>query len=107
MCRAALGGEMEVPTIDGERAKVTLPPGTQTGRRFRIKGKGMTQLRARDRGDLHVEIAVETPVSLSPKQRKLLEEFARDCGEEAHPQTAGFFDSMKRFFDASGDAPSR
>jgi molecular chaperone DnaJ len=107
MCKAALGGEMEVPTIDGERAKITLPAGTQTGRRFRIKGKGMTQLRARDRGDLHVEILVETPVHLSPKQRKLLEEFAKDCGEESHPQTKGFFDTVKRFFEASSDADAR
>lgn len=107
MCKAALGGELEVPTIDGDRAKINVPAGAQTGRRFRIRGKGMSQLRARDRGDLHVEIAVETPVNLSPKQRKLLEEFAKDCGEEAHPQSKTFFDNMKRFFDTSGDAPSR
>jgi molecular chaperone DnaJ len=60
----------------------------------------MHQLRARERGDLHVEIVVETPVNLSAKQRKLLEEFAKDCGAEAHPQTQGFFDTVKRFFDA-------
>ncbi len=107
MCKAALGGEMEIPTIDGERTKITIPAGAQTGRRFRIKGKGMTHLRGKDRGDLHVEIFVETPVNLSAKQRKLLEEFATDCGEEAHPQTQGFFDSVKKFFDAGGDAPSR
>lgn len=107
MCKAALGGEMEVPTIDGERASITIPTGAQTGRRFRVKGKGMTQLRARERGDLHVELVVETPVNLSPKQRKLLEEFAHDCGDEAHPQSKGFFDSMKRFFEAAGDTSSR
>ncbi len=104
MCKAALGGEMEIPTIDGERAKITIPPGAQTGRRFRIKGKGMSHLRAKERGDLHVEIVVETPVNLSPKQRKLLEEFAKDCGEDSHPQTQGFFDTVKRFFDA-GEPP--
>ncbi|WP_395647216.1 molecular chaperone DnaJ [Terricaulis sp.] len=107
MCKAALGGEMEIPTIDGDRTKITMPPGTQTGRRFRIKGKGMTQLRSRDRGDLHVEIAVETPVNLSAKQKKLLEEFAKDCGEEAHPQTQGFFESVKKFFDAFAEPPAR
>ena len=107
MCKAALGGEMEVPTIDGERAKITLPAGTQTGRRFRIRGKGMTQLRARERGDLHVEIAVETPVHLSPKQRKLLEEFSQQCGEEAHPQTKTFFETVKRFFESSAEPPTR
>lgn len=106
MCKAALGGEMEIPTIDGDRAKIAIPSGAQTGRRFRIKGKGMTSLRSRDRGDLHVELLVETPVNLSAKQRKLLEEFSKECGEEAHPQSQGFFDSVKKFFD-SNDPPSR
>lgn len=107
MCKAALGGEIEIPTIDGERTKVTIPAGAQTGRRFRIKGKGMTHLRGKDRGDLHVELLVETPVNLTAKQKKLLEEFAKDCGEECHPQTQGFFDSVKKFFDASSEGPSR
>lgn len=107
MCKAALGGEMEIPTIDGDRAKVTIPAGAQTGRRFRIRGKGMTNLRSKDRGDLHVELQVETPINLSPKQRKLLEEFARECTEEAHPQTQGFFDSVKKFFDANSEPPTR
>ncbi|MDX2274245.1 MAG: molecular chaperone DnaJ [Hyphomonadaceae bacterium] len=107
MCKAALGGELEVPTIDGDRTKVSMPAGTQTGRRFRLKGKGMTQLRGRERGDLHVEVLVETPVNLTPKQRKLLEEFAKDCSEEAHPQSQGFFDNMKRFFEGAGEPPAR
>jgi molecular chaperone DnaJ len=107
MCKAALGGEVEVPTIDGDRAKISMPAGTQTGRRFRLKGKGMTRLRARERGDLHVEIAVETPVNLTAKQRKLLEEFSRDCTEEAHPQSQGFFDNMRRFFEGAGEPPAR
>lgn len=107
MCKAALGGEIEIPTIDGERAKVTIPSGAQTGRRFRLKGKGMSQLRGKERGDLHVELLVETPVNLSAKQRKLLEEFAKDCGEEAHPQTQGFFAQVKNFFDGLGEGPAR
>lgn len=107
MVKAALGGEVEIPTIDGERAKIQVPAGAQTGRRFRLKGKGMTALRARERGDLHVEIVVETPVNLSAKQRKLLEEFAQGCSEDAHPQTQGFFDSVKRFFDSAHDGPAR
>jgi molecular chaperone DnaJ len=86
---------------------VTIPAGAQTGRRFRVKGKGMTHLRSRERGDLHVELLVETPVNLTAKQRKLLEEFAKDCGEEAHPQTQGFFDSVKRFFDNAAEPPAR
>ena len=107
MSKAALGGEIEIPTIDGERAKITIPAGAQTGRRFRIKGKGMTQLRSRERGDLHVELPVETPVNLSAKQKKLLEEFAKSCGDEAHPQTQGFFDTVKRFFEANEEPPTR
>jgi len=107
MCKAALGGEMEIPTIDGERARVTIPPGAQTGRRFRIKGKGMTHLRGKERGDLHVELLVETPVNLTAKQKKLLEEFAKDCSEEAHPQSQGFFDSVKKFFESASEGPSR
>ncbi len=108
MCKAALGGEMEIPTIDGDRARIAIPPGAQTGRRFRLRGKGMTHLRGKERGDLHVEIVVETPVNLTPKQRRLLEEFAKDCGEEAHPQTQGFFDTVKHFFEgANNDGPTR
>jgi molecular chaperone DnaJ len=107
MSKAALGGEIEIPTIDGDRTKVSVPAGAQTGRRFRIKGKGMPQLRSRDRGDLHVELQVETPVNLTAKQRKLLEEFAKECGHESHPQTQGFFDSVKRFFDANTEPPTR
>jgi molecular chaperone DnaJ len=107
MCKAALGGEMEIPTIDGDRAKVTIPPGAQTGRRFRIRGKGMTHLRSKERGDLHVELQVETPVNLTAKQRRLLEEFATECTEEAHPQTQGFFDNVKRFFEANSEPPTR
>ncbi|MEZ5994246.1 MAG: molecular chaperone DnaJ [Hyphomonadaceae bacterium] len=107
MCKAALGGDLEIPTIDGERAKISIPSGAQTGRRFRIKGKGMTHLRAKERGDLHVELLVETPVNLTAKQRKLLEEFAKDCGDEAHPQSQGFFDSVKKFFDSSSEPPVR
>ena len=107
MCKAALGGEMEIPTIDGDRAKVTIPAGAQTGRRFRLKGKGMTHLRGKDRGDLHVELLVETPVNLTAKQKKLLEEFSKDCTEEAHPQSKGFFDSMKHFFEANTEPPTR
>jgi molecular chaperone DnaJ len=106
MCKAALGGDMEVPTIDGHAAKITVPPGAQTGRRFRIKGKGMSNLRTAARGDLHVELLVETPVNLSAKQKKLLEEFAKECGAEAHPQTQGFFDAVKSFFETS-QGPSR
>ncbi len=107
MCTAALGGDVEIPTIDGECARVTIPEGAQTGRRFRLKGKGMSQLRGRERGDLNIEIVVETPVNLTARQRQLLEEFAAECGEDAHPQSQGFFNSVKRFFEAGGHAGVR
>ena len=67
----------------------------------------MTHLRGKGRGDLHVELLVETPVNLTAKQKKLLEEFAKDCGEEAHPQSQGFFDSVKKFFETASEGPSR
>lgn len=82
---AALGGEIEVPSIDGERVRITIPAGSQTGRRFRVKGRGMPYLRGNDRGDLHVELLVEIPVNLTPKQRELLEEFAKDSREKSRP----------------------
>jgi molecular chaperone DnaJ len=107
MTTAALGGRIDIPTIDGGRGELVIPEGTQTGRRFRMRHAGMTTLNSRDRGDLHVEVVVETPVNLSTKQRRLLEEFHAACGEEAHPQSHGFFDSVRRFFDSKGDAPGR
>jgi molecular chaperone DnaJ len=67
----------------------------------------MPSIRSRDRGDLHVEIQVETPVNLTPKQRKLLEEFSQSCTEEAHPQSHGFFNSVRRFFDSAPEPPVR
>jgi len=107
MTSAALGVEIEIPTLDGGRTRIAIPPGAQTGRRFRVRHAGMTTLRGRERGDLHVEIFVETPVNLSAKQRRLLEEFAQSCGEEAHPQSNGFFATVRRFFEAGGETPTR
>ncbi len=75
MATAALGGGIEIPTIDGSRAKVQVPPGTQTGQQFRLKGKGMSVLRTAARGDMYAEIVVETPVNLSKKQKELLQQF--------------------------------
>lgn len=107
MTTAALGGEVAIPTIDGAKQKITVPAGAQTGRRFVLRGHGMTSLQRRDRGDLHVEIAVETPVDLTAKQKKLLEEFAASCAGDHHPQSQGFFDSVKRFFEGGGETPGR
>lgn len=107
MTTAALGGDIEVPTIAGAKESLTIIAGAQTGRRFRLKNQGMPRLQGRDRGDLHVEIFVETPINLTAKQKRLLAEFAEECGVDSHPQTRGFFDMMKRFFEGGGETPSR
>ncbi|HEY8369991.1 MAG TPA: molecular chaperone DnaJ [Thermodesulfobacteriota bacterium] len=95
--QAALGAEIEVPTLDG---KVTLkvPPGTQSGKVFRLKGKGIPHLSAYGRGDQHVVIKVETPTGLNAKQRKLLEEFAKASDEATHPLGKSFLDKVKELF---------
>lgn len=107
MTTAALGGEIEIPTISGGRTKVEIPNGAQSGRRLRLKSEGMTSLQGRGRGDLYVELFVETPTNLTAKQRKLLEEFAAACGSEVHPQSHGFFDTVRRFFEGGGEPPGR
>jgi molecular chaperone DnaJ len=107
MTTAALGGRIDIPTIDGGRTELVIPEGAQTGRRFRMRGAGMTALNSRERGDLHVEMVIETPINLTAKQRRLLEDFQAACGEDAHPQSQGFFDSVRRFFENKGDAPGR
>lgn len=100
MPTAALGGAVEVPTIDGGRAKVNVSPGTQSGHQFRLKGKGMSVLRATSRGDMYVEVVVETPVHLTKRQQELLREFEKAGGGQAtHPESEGFFARVKEFFE--------
>jgi molecular chaperone DnaJ len=100
MTTAALGGSVEVPTIDNQRAKVTIAPGTQTGEQFRLRGKGMSVLRSAVRGDMFVEIVVETPVNLTDKQKKLLREFEEAGNTEKHsPEAHGFFAKVKELWD--------
>ena len=99
MTTAALGGEVEIPTIDGGRSKIKIAPGSQSGKRMRLRGKGMSVLRSESRGDMYVELAVETPSRLSARQRELLEEFAREGGDSVSPESQGFFDKAKRFWD--------
>lgn len=100
MTTAALGGDIEAPTIEGGKVKLTLPEGVQTGKRFRVKGKGMTRLHAKGRGDLFVEITVETPVGLNAKQKELLKQFCEaGGGEESCPQSKGFFQRAKKFWE--------
>lgn len=102
--RAALGGEIEVPTIEGTRATVKVPAGTQTGQNFRLKGKGMSILRAGGRGDMFIEIFVETPVNLSKKQQDLLKDLDQTMGDgkaasKNSPESSGFFKKMREFWD--------
>ena len=98
---AALGGAIEVPTVDGSRARVTVPPGTQSGHQFRLKSKGMTVLRSPARGDMFIEATVETPVNLTKRQQELLREFEKAGGENTgtHPESEGFFARVKEFFE--------
>ncbi|MDA0239826.1 MAG: molecular chaperone DnaJ, partial [Proteobacteria bacterium] len=97
---AALSGHIEVPTVDGSRARITVPAGTQSGHQFRLRGKGMSILRSKERGDMFVEVYVETPVNLSKKQKELLGEF-REIGSEAKnsPESEGFFTKVKDLWE--------
>jgi molecular chaperone DnaJ len=97
MVTAALGGEFEVPTVDGSKTRVKVPEGTQSGRRFRLQGKGMPVLRSRQVGDMYVQVMVETPQSLTKRQRELLSEFERLSSKDTHPESAGFFGKVKEF----------
>ncbi len=96
---AALGGEFEVPTVDGSRTRVKVTEGAQSGKQFRLKGKGMPVLRSRQSGDMYVQIVVETPQNLSRRQRELLQEFERASSEENNPESTGFFSRVKDFFE--------
>lgn len=98
MTTAALGGEVVVPTLDGKRSRVTIPAGTQNGKRFRLRGKGMPQLRGGGHGDLYIETSVEVPVNLTRKQKELLKEFAAESGDSSNsPESEGFFNRVKDF----------
>jgi molecular chaperone DnaJ len=99
MARAALGGSVEVPTIEGEKTKVKIPEATQTGRQFRLRGKGMPVLRSSMKGDLYIQVVVETPQNLTRRQRELLQEFEELSSTENHPESHGFFARAKEFFD--------
>lgn len=103
MTTAALGGAFEVTTLDGTQTRVKVPEGSQNGRQFRLKGKGMPVLRQPQMGDLYIQVSVETPQNLSKRQRELLEEFDRLSSKENSPQSAGFFSRMKDFLDSFGE----
>ena len=100
MTTAALGGSIEVPTIDGSRARLSIPPGTQSGHQFRLKAKGMSVLRSPARGDMFVQAVVETPVNLTKRQQELLREFEKHGGKEGtHPESEGFFAKVRELWD--------
>jgi molecular chaperone DnaJ len=104
MTQAALGGSVEVPTVDGGRAKVTIPAGTQSGDQFRLRGKGFSVLRSATRGDMYVQVTVETPQNLTRRQRELLEEFEAEATKagKTSPEAEGFFAKVKEFWDGLG-----
>ena len=103
MITAALGGHIDVPTVEGAMTRVKVPEGTESGKQFRLKGKGMPVLRSKVLGDMYIQVEVETPKNLTRKQRELLESFERESNGETSPQSAGFFTKVKEFFE--GKAP--
>jgi len=94
---AALGSDIDVPTLEG-KVKMKIPPGTQSGKVFRLKGKGVRDVQGYHRGDQHVRVVVETPTHLTARQKEVLKEFAALGGEEVHPLSKGFFDKVKQLF---------
>jgi molecular chaperone DnaJ len=101
MTVAALGGEIEVPTIDGKKARVAVPEGTQAGKQFRLRSKGMPVLRSGQAGDMYIQVSVETPVNLSRRQKELLKEFEQEAKDNS-PQSEGFFARAKAFWEGFG-----
>jgi len=95
---AALGTSVEVPTIDGGKAKVKVPPGTQNGKQFRLKGKGMPMMRNRNFGDLYIRAVTEVPVSLTKEQKNLLEQFKKLEDSKTNPIIRNFFEKAKKFW---------
>ena len=100
MTIASLGGAIEVPAVDGSRAKVNIPESTQSGQQFRLRGKGMSVLQSKIRGDMYIDAQVEIPVKLTKRQKELLREFDNAGGDEVHsPRSEGFFDKVKDFWE--------
>ena len=100
MTKAALGGPIEVPCVDGTLARISIPAGTPTGHQFRLRGKGMTILRSKSRGDTFIQAFVETPVNLSKHQKKLLKEFEEgNTTEKNSPEAHGFFDKVRDLWE--------
>ena len=102
MTQAALGADVEVPAIDGSKARVKIPPGTQSGDQFRLRGKGFSVLRSGARGDMYIQVAIETPQHLTHRQRELLEEFEAEANGKGSPESEGFFAKVREFFEGGG-----
>ncbi|MEM9437432.1 MAG: molecular chaperone DnaJ [Pseudomonadota bacterium] len=98
MASAAMGGDIEVPTIDGGRSRVKIPAGSQSGRQMRLRGKGMPALRGKGWGDMFIELAVETPVNLTSRQKELLREF-EELSEDNNPESSSFLKSVRGFWE--------
>ncbi len=100
MVTASLGGNIEVPTLEGGRVSVSIPAGTQTGRQFRLRGKGMPQLNGAAKGDIYIQTVVETPMKLTKRQKELLREFAEEGdAETTSPESHGFFAKVKELWE--------
>ena len=96
MVQATLGASIEVPTLDGKMARINIPAGAQSGHQFRLRAKGMPVVRSTQKGDMYIEIGVETPVNLTAKQKELLKEFEQ--AGKTSPESEGFFSKMKEMF---------
>jgi len=102
MTTATIGGQFDVPTVAGTSSRVKVPEGTQTGKQFRLRGKGMPVMRSNQFGDMYIQVTVETPTNLTKRQRELLAEFEAESSGENHPESAGFFARVKDFIDNLG-----
>jgi molecular chaperone DnaJ len=102
MTTAALGGHVDVPSLDGTTARVKIPEGAESGKRIRLKGKGMPVLRSKMIGDMYIQIDVETPKNLNRRQRELLEEFEKASHTETSPESHGFLARLKELFEGKG-----
>ena len=103
MTTAALGGQFEVGTVEGSKTRVKVPEGTQNGKQFRLRSKGMPVMRSSQIGDMYIQVAIETPSNLTKRQRELLSEFEQSSSEENSPESTGFFSRMRGFFDGFAD----
>ncbi len=103
MVTAALGGTIEVPTVEGAITRVKIPEGTETGKQFRLKNKGMPVLRSKNTGDMYIQVEVETPQNLTPRQRELLREFENESQSNTNPDSESFLERVRRIFSGNSD----